>query len=37
MDENGNVTSKTKFDDNNLWGAEWSRSGDKIISGDQSG
>jgi WD40 repeat protein len=37
FDEKGNLISKTKFDDNNLWGAEWSHTGDKIISTDQQG
>jgi WD40 repeat protein len=37
LDKNGNLISKTKFDHNNLWGAEWNNKGDKIISSDQEG
>jgi WD40 repeat protein len=37
FNRNGEVISKTKFDDNNLWGVAWNNKGDKIISSDQSG
>jgi WD40 repeat protein len=37
LTENGDVISKTKFDDNNLWGIDWNNNGDKIISSDQAG
>ena len=37
LNETGEIISKTKFDDNNLWGVEWNNKGDKILSGDQAG
>jgi WD40 repeat protein len=37
FNERGELVSKTKFDDNNLWGVEWSYSGDKILTTDQVG
>ncbi len=37
FNKKGMVISKTKFDDNNLWGVEWSSKGDKIICSDQVG
>jgi WD40 repeat protein len=35
--EQGAVISKTKFDENNLWGVAWNNKGDKILSSDQAG
>jgi len=37
LSDKGEVISKTKFDDNNLWGVEWNNKGDKILSSDQAG
>lgn len=37
FNEKGEVISKTKFDDNNLWGVAWNNKGDKIVSSDQAG
>lgn len=37
LSDKGEIISKTKFDNNNLWGVEWNNKGDKILSGDQAG
>lgn len=37
LDEKGEIISKAKFDDNNLWGVEWNNKGDKILCSDQVG
>jgi WD40 repeat protein len=37
LDEKGKLISKTKFDNNNLWGVEWSNKGDRIITTDGAG
>ena len=37
LNKKGEIISKTKFDDNNLWGVEWNNKGDKILSSDQAG
>ena len=37
FDSKGGLISKTKFDDNNLWGVEWNHKDDRIISSNQVG
>lgn len=37
LNKKGEVVTKTKFDDNNLWGVEWNSKGDKLISSDGAG
>ncbi len=37
LDEKAGLVSKTKFDDNNLWGVAWNSAGDKIVTSDQAG
>jgi hypothetical protein len=37
LDTEGKVISKTKFDNNNLWGVAWNSKGDRVITSDQAG
>jgi hypothetical protein len=37
LNEKGDLVSKTRFDENNLWGLGWNSKGDRLISSDQVG